>query len=408
MKRILLSFLFLLFLSGPVFSQTLFQLVESVPEETVLQESKLPRAADVWYDMITNAKTSLDIEMFYIANEKGEPLERIVNAVKTAANNGVTVRIIIDKNFFGRYKESTTDLEGIKNITIKKIPFDKIGGGVMHAKYFVVDGEDLFVGSENFDWRALKHIHEMGVRIKHRELAGMFLSIFEMDWKLCDGYDDAVISELLRNKPSKIFNAKNTLTITTDNYGKVTLYPAFSPKSIVTKGFSKEETELLKLIKNSKKRLCLQFYSYSLKGSEKGTLYKKIDDELRKAAKRGVDIKIIFSDWAIKKDATEQIQALSTVPGIEIKFSTMPQYSKGYIPYARVQHCKFFIADNNISWISTSNLEQDYFYESRNAALILKNENINSELETVFNRVWNSSYVEKVDPDKDYKSVKRN
>ncbi len=408
MKKLLLLLVLPFLLFSTVSAQTLFQLVESVPEETVLKESSLPRAADVWADMIKGAKKTIDIEMFYIANEKGEPLEKIVNEIKSAAGRGVRVRIIIDNSFFQRYKESADDFANVKNITIKKIPFKKIGGGVMHAKYFVVDGEDLFVGSQNFDWRALKHIHEMGVRIKHEELASMFLSVFEMDWKLCDDTNKETIDDLKNAKPETVYNYKSKLTVTSEDFGKITLYPAFSPKDIIPAGFSDEESELLRLIENAKERLCFQFYSYSLKGSEKKTLYTKIDDALRDAAKRGVDVKIILSDWAIKKGATEQIQSLSRVPGIEIKFSTIPQYSGGYIPYARVQHCKFFISDDDMSWVSTANLEQDYFYESRNASLVLKSGKINAALFSVFERVWNSPYAVKVDPEKEYKAVKRN
>ena len=198
------------------------------------------------------------------------------------------------------------------------------------------------------------------------------------------------------------------LTIETADYGTVKLYPAFSPNKLVNKGFAKEKAELLKTIRSSKSRLRIQFYSYSTKGKNKKSPYEKIDKELRKAAARGVDVKIIFSDWAIKKDAIDAIKELSKVQGIEVKFSTMPQYSKGYIPFARVQHCKFFIADDDVSWISTSNWERDYFFESRNATLIIESEKVNEALEKVFDRVWNSAYVEKVDVEKEYKPVKRN
>jgi phosphatidylserine/phosphatidylglycerophosphate/cardiolipin synthase-like enzyme len=348
------------------------------------------------------------METFYIANEKGEPLEKVISEIKSAAGRGVTVRIMIDGKFFERYKESANDFENIPNITIKKIPFDKIGGGVMHAKYFVVDGEDLFLGSQNFDWRALKHIHEMGVRVKHKELADMFLRVFETDWKFCDGYETDTKKFLLSESTKKVFTSKKMLTIETFDYGTVKLYPAFSPNKLVNKGFAKEETELLKTIRGAKNRLCIQFYSYSTKGKSKKSPYEKIDKELRKAAARGVDVKIIFSDWAIKKDAIDAIKELSQVKGIEVKFRTMPQYSNGYIPYARVQHCKFFIADDDVSWISTSNWERDYFYESRNAALIIESGKVNEALEKVFDRVWNSTYVEKVDVEKEYKAVKRN
>jgi len=389
-------------------TQTVFQIVESVPSETILEESKLPRAADVWIEMIKAATKTIDMETFYIANEKGEPLEKIISEIKSAAARGVVVRIMIDGKFFERYKESANDFENIPNITIKKIPFDKIGGGIMHAKYFVVDGEDLFVGSQNFDWRSLKHIHEMGVRVKHKELAEMFLRVFETDWALCDNQDEETTKALLKESTGKVYTSRKMLKLETADYGTVRLYPAFSPKDLVNKGFAKEETELLKTIKRAKNRLYIQFYSYSTKGKNKNEPYDKIDKEIRKAAARGVDVKIIFSDWAIKKDAIDAIKELSQVNGIEIRFSTMPQYSKGYIPYARVQHCKYFIADDDVSWISTSNWEREYFYESRNAALIIESEKVNETLEGVFNRVWNSTYVEKVDVDKEYKAVKRN
>jgi phospholipase D3/4 len=408
MRRLLLILTVIFISTGAAISQTLFKIIESVPAETILEDSKLPRAYDEWLDMIKSAKKTIDIETFYIANEKGEPLEKIIKEIKSAASRGVTVRIMIDSSFFSRYQESAKDFESNKNITIMKIPFGKIAGGVMHAKYFVVDGEDLFVGSQNFDWRALKHIHEMGVRIKNKELAEMFLCIFEYDWKLCDRHDTQYRKELLKEFPDDVINAKNKLEITAKEYGKISLYPVFSPNKLVPKGWSKEETELLKTIKSAEKKLCIQFFSYSLKGSSKSSRWTKIDDALRDAAKRGVDVRIIFSDWAIKKDAIEQIKELSQDPGIQIKFSTIPQYSKGFIQYSRVQHCKFFTADDDVSWISTSNWERDYFYQSRNAALVIENSKVNAELEKVFTRVWNSDYVETVDVNKEYKPVKRN
>lgn len=390
------------------FTQTVFQLVESVPAETILEQSKLPRAADVWVEMIKAAKTTIDMETFYIANEKDEPLEKVISEIKSAAGRGVKVRIMIDGKFFERYKESANDFENIPNITVKKIPFDKIGGGIMHAKYFVVDGEDLFLGSQNFDWRALKHIHEMGLRVKHKELAGMFLRVFETDWAFCDNYSDSTKKALLNERMDVVYNAKNMLTIQTADYGTVNMYPAFSPVKLSNKDFAKEEAELLKIIKHSRSRLCIQFYSYSTKGKSKKSPYNKIDEALKKAAGRGVDVKIIFSDWAIKNDAIDAIKGLMQTKGIEVKFSTIPEYSKGFIPYARVQHCKFFTADDDVSWISTSNWERGYFYDSRNAAMIIENEKVNEKLEEIFMRVWNSNYVETVDVKKDYQPVKRN
>lgn len=399
---VLLSLLFTVF----VRAQSIFQIVESVPVETVLEESKLPRTTDVWIEMIKSAKRSIDMETFYIANEKGEPLELVINEIIAAANRGVQVRIIIDENFFSRYPESDKVFRNIPNIFLKKIPFGKIAGGVMHAKYFVVDKEDLFLGSQNFDYRALKHIHELGVRVKDKNLAAMFMRIFETDWSLCDDYSDSNIKRLKSKSSKRIYTYKNKRTIHTLDYGKVKLYPAFSPNDLVNKGFAKEETELVRFIRNAKDKLYINYFSYSTKGKSKDSPYTTIDDEIRRAAERGVDVKIIFSDWAIKKDAIDRIKELSKVNGIEVKLSTIPQFSGGFIPYSRVQHCKMMVSDK-YSWISTANFEQSYFYECRNATFIIDNRKVNQDLESVFMRVWNSGYAEMVDVNKDYKSVKR-
>ncbi len=407
LRKYFLPVLLLILLSASVHSQTIFQIVESVPVETVLEESTLPRATDVWIEMIRSAKKSIDMETFYIANEKGEPLEKVINEIIAAAGRGIQVRIIIDENFFNRYPESDKVFRNIPNITLKIIPFNKIAGGVMHAKYFVVDREDLFLGSQNFDYRALKHIHELGVRVKDKNLAAMFMRVFDTDWALCDDYSAANIRKFKSKSTKKVYTYKNKRTLNTIDYGKVKLYPAFSPNDLVNKGFAKEETELVRFIRNAKGKLYINYFSYTTKGKSKDSPYTTIDDELRRAADRGVDVKIIFSDWAIKKDAIDQIKELSKVKGIEVKLSTIPQYSGGFIPYSRVQHCKMMIGGDKYSWISTANFERSYFHESRNATLIIDSRKVNEELEKVFMRVWNSNYAEMIDVNKEYKSIKR-
>lgn len=406
-----LAFIYCLFSTFAVSQQKLpddnFYLVESVPVETILEQSNLPRTADVWLDMINNSKSTLDIEMFYIANQKGEVLEPVLTAIKNAAARSVQVRIIIDEGFYKSSEKSADELNNIQNITIRKIPFKQIAGGVMHAKYFVADDYDLFLGSQNMDWRALKHIHEMGIRVKNKNIAKTFLNIFNIDWNLCENPEMKDFENFKNKYNTKFVKSRNPVSINTKEFGKIRLYPAFSPPDITPKKFNREEKELIKIINKAKDKLYIQMYSYSLKGKEKGSTFDNIDNALRRAAKRGVQVKIIFSNWAIRSGATESIKELSTVPNIEIKFSSIPEYSGGFIPYSRVEHCKYFIADNNISWISTANWEWGYFNDSRNATMIIKNKKVNSELEEVFKRDWNGNLTEKVDVNKEYKSIKR-
>lgn len=86
------------------------------------------------------------------------------------------------------------------------------------------------------------------------------------------------------------------------------MYPAFSPPDLNMPGLSSEEDELIKIIDYSKNRLLIQMYSYSPKTRSKEIKYDRIDNALRSAASRGVKVKIIFSDWAIRDEATDFIK----------------------------------------------------------------------------------------------------
>ena len=402
LRQITFAFLIILILSPFVFSQDEIELVESVPAETVMEQSTLPLTKDVWLKMINEAKESIDIETFYFASRKGEPLDEIIDALKNAAKRGVMIRIIVDSSFYYSNEELSIDeLEGVENIFIGKIPMGRIAGGVMHTKFFIVDKENLFIGSQNMDWRAIKHIHEMGIRIKNKELAQSFLDVFNTDMEYCTG----VFSNQIYSGYS---SSNNPLTLNTDNYGKVTVYPAFSPVKLNNQSMDSEETELLKIIENSIDSLLIQIYSYSSKAKNETNYYDKIDNALRSAAAKGVKIKMLIPDWAIRESSVKFIKDLSIVENINLKIITIPQFSEGFIPYARVDHSKYFTSDNNISCISTSNWEWGYFYTSRNATLIIDNENITSELSKVFNNLWYGPYVEEIDIDKNYPPVKRN
>jgi phosphatidylserine/phosphatidylglycerophosphate/cardiolipin synthase-like enzyme len=381
--------------------------VESVPKETKLEESKLPRTLDVWLNMINNAGRSIDFEMFYFSNNKNSSLVSIFDAIKSAAGRGVQIRIIVDSSFYAKNDHSSDELEGIQNITIRKIPYVNLGGGIMHAKYFIVDEETLFMGSQNMDWRAVEHIHEIGVMVKNKSFVSTFQKIFDLDWNYCVSKGDTPLESLNKSK-KKIVNSKNHILINSDYYGKVNIYPAFSPYDYTPKKFSKEEKEIVKLIGNTKTKLCIQIYSFSDKIYKEEKKFDSFYKALKKAAKRGVDIKIIMPDWATGKNSINFIKDLSKIKNIQIKISSIPEYSQGFIPFARVEHCKYFISDNKISFISTSNWEYEYFYKSRNASVIIKNKTVNSDLTDVFMRDWDGPYTQFVDVNKDYKPPKRN
>jgi len=147
------------------FSQQRFEieLVESVPVETSLDNPDIRSTQEVWLEMINSAQKTLDIEQFYITSEEGEPLDTILKAIIAAAKRGVNVRIIVDSEMYNTYPADVSWLEAQSYYIEKRvINIKSLTGGIQHSKFFIVDGEQVFLGSQNFDWRSLKHIHELG------------------------------------------------------------------------------------------------------------------------------------------------------------------------------------------------------------------------------------------------------
>lgn len=404
MKRFLIVALLVSFLSVPLYSQRLsdFELVESVPVETILDNPDIRNTHEVWLEMINGATTSLDIEQFYISNKPGEPLEDILNAIIVAAERGVKVRIIVDARMYKTYPQTVDSLGKYKNISTRIIDFGKLAshdgqaGGIQHAKYFIVDGQEIFLGSQNFDWRALKHIHELGVHIKHSDAIKMYQEVFDLDWILSEKNDPSLVQQFLHMQHFKtplivVENAGDTLKFT----------PTYSPKGFIPDSTLWDERQIVSLIDNAQSSVLCQFLSYSPVGRDRSP-YSVLDDALRRVAKRGVKVRMIVADWQKGTEAVQYLKTLSQVPNIEVKFSSIPDWSGGYISYARVEHCKYIVVDSSSFWLGTSNGEKSYFHTSRNLGVIVRYPRLTVRLNKIFMKSWDGPYTELIKPEKEY------
>ncbi|MCX7920340.1 MAG: phospholipase D-like domain-containing protein [bacterium] len=372
-----------------------FELVESVPIETVLDNPNIRNTAEVWLEMINGAKKTLDIEQFYISNEPNESLEPIIQAIISAGRRGVQVRIIAEMKFYKTYPETLDRLKQAKNISVRLIDFGKLAGGVQHAKYFIVDKKQVFVGSQNFDWRALSHIHELGLRIDNADCAKIFGDVFELDWNLAEKNDARLLNDVLIKKQYSV-----PIILTEPEHQKVSFVPVYSPTGWIPDESLWDEPKLIELIDSANQELVLQVLTYNPK--TKDGYYAELDNALRRAAARGVKVKLVVSDWSKRKPQIFYLQSLAVLPNIEVKLSTIPQYSGGFIPYARVEHCKYLVADSRRSWLGTSNWEKGYFYDSRNLGVIIESERISELLHQIFMKSWNSPYTYYVKPEEEY------
>jgi phosphatidylserine/phosphatidylglycerophosphate/cardiolipin synthase-like enzyme len=385
----------------PVFSQAQqnLELVESIPVETTLDNPDIRNTQEVWLEMINSAQKSIDIEQFYISNEKGEPLDTILSAIVAAAKRGVTVRIIIDSKMYNTYPDDVEWMEKQSaNITKHVIDFDRLAGGIQHAKFFIVDDAEVFLGSQNFDWRALKHIHELGIRFKHTDAIQVYRGIFNADWRYAE-IDDG------KSWNCPLFTISKNYHIDSDIYGKyLRLQPAISPVDFDhINGYT--DLEVIKyMIQSAQTEINLQFLSYN--PNTKDGYWHEVDGALIDASKRGVKVKLLVSDWNLGKTAVEHFKTLISYPNFEVRHTEIPEYSKGFIPFARVEHCKFITADST-AWIGTSNMSRDYFYESRNVGMVVESSRFTQRVRDIFYKSWNSEYANPIEPNGEYTPRKR-
>jgi phosphatidylserine/phosphatidylglycerophosphate/cardiolipin synthase-like enzyme len=398
MRKIYFTFFFVLpcFLIAQQASPDI-EIVESIPAGTSLDNPDIRNTREVWLEMIKHAERSLDIEQFYISSEPGKQMADILSAVCAAAERNVKVRIIVDARMYKTYPANVDSLARCQNIETRRIDFNARAGGVQHAKYFIVDGTEIFVGSQNFDWRALAHIHELGLRIHSEEFAAAYEDIFNLDWQIS--------SNEAKNTDSIFFKKhyQTPIRIHAEAGDDFFIAPTFSPKGFIPDSTLWDEQAILHVMNNAHQTLTLQFLSYST--SERGGgSYAVIDDAIRNAAKRGVKIKMIVSDWEKGSHSVQALKDLSNFTNIEVAFTSIPEWSGGYIPFARVEHCKFIVADSKTFWLGSSNCEKSYYYSARNLGVVCSNANLAATLARIFLKSWNSPYKELITKDGEYKA----
>jgi len=390
--RLAIPFLGLLFLSGwAQIPCADFEIVESIPIETILDNPEIRNTSEVWTEMIGAADETIDIEQYYVSNTVDEPLESIIKLIEQAARRGVKARIIVDARMAKTYPETINRLTKTKNIIIRQSQTFNRNDGVQHAKYFIIDGKEVFIGSQNFDWRALEHIHEIGLRICHPEYARLMTELFEMDW------DYAVLNKM----PNRKLTEPHRFKVAIAPGDTVKFTASGSPARNLPDGMTSDEKVILELIRCAKKEINIQLLYYS--PLDKKTQYwSKLDNALREAAARGVVVNLLVSDWNISADELPYLQSLDILPNINLKISSIPEYSAGYIPFARVEHCKYMIVDESLSWIGTSNWSRNYFYDSRNLGLKIENATFAKTLRNIFLKSWDSPYAWQLIPGQDY------
>jgi phosphatidylserine/phosphatidylglycerophosphate/cardiolipin synthase-like enzyme len=383
-------------MSEPAMAEGSLQLVETTPVETALDNPGIPEAHEVWLEMIQGAQERLEIGQFYVATEQGSRLEPVLDAIRAAAKRGVRVRILADAKFHDTYPEPLDSLGKRENIELVLFDGASTMGGVLHAKYFLVDGRELYLGSQNFDWRSLEHVQELGVRTDQPELVRAAEDLFEADWALFTG----TLRAQAFAAPETPYAFPATVAF---GEGEVRAELVASPTGWLVDEGGWDLPRLVELIDGAEEQVRVQVLNYKTSDYQ-GRYFDELDAALRRAAARKVQVQIVVADWSKKRWVIEGLQSLQCMPRIEVKLVTIPEHSSGFIPFARVVHAKYLVVDGEKAWIGTSNWGRDYFHASRNLGLLVDGEAFAHQLDLVFEGLWESEYAETVQPGARYEA----
>jgi phosphatidylserine/phosphatidylglycerophosphate/cardiolipin synthase-like enzyme len=261
-----------------------------------------------------------------------------------------------------------------------------VTGGIQHSKFFITDRRVAWLGSQNFDWRSLEHIFEVGVRINDERLVGELFSIFETDWALRTTNDRRAV-EKVDAEPREWVPFQYSGE---SHFGKIVA----SPEVLLPKKDYYDLPHILDSVNQANQRISLQLRKYGISSrNEPQDAWTLVHYALRDAAARGVQVRLMFDEQVAKNPRQHAAVAdLAQKANVEVRLVRIPESSEGPLPFARMLHAKTLTVDAKISWVGTGNLGPDDFLRSRNVGILVKGAEFSRDIEAIFERCWLSTY----------------
>lgn len=145
-------------------------MVESIPEGLVYPDGSpsFQSTYEAWNRLITLANKTLDIGSFYwtlrgadfynhSSDWQGENIFK--NILSAGTKGGIKIRVAQSAPTPGSPNYDTDILIQKKAADVRSVDFPRlVGAGVLHTKVWIVDGQHIYIGSANMDWRSLTQV----------------------------------------------------------------------------------------------------------------------------------------------------------------------------------------------------------------------------------------------------------
>lgn len=400
-------------------------LVESIPEGLEFNASTShPSIFNTWMNLMAEARSSVDIASFYWTLTNKDTRTQAPSAYQGEAvlkklaelSGTLPVRIAVNTPQ-GSQPQDDLRLLNDSGANIRTVNMKELTTGVLHTKFWVVDKKHIYIGSANMDWRSLTQVKELGAVVYNCScLAADLGKIFEAYWFVGGGQS---IPSPWPTSFSTDYNKDTPLHLPLNNTPS-SVYLSSSPPSFCATGRTSDIQSILSVMEDAQKFIHIAVMNYlpTMEFSYPKRYWAEIDTQLRRVAyEKRVSVKLLISCWAHSQPVMLPfLKSLASVHDhkskldIQVRLFVVPANpEQKEIPYARVNHNKYMVTDK-IAYIGTSNWSGDYFVNTAGSALVVnqtgsgsEEATVQSQLQAVFDRDWDSAYSTPLTQDSDLK-----
>lgn len=317
-----------------------------IPADALItyREDQNGLAKDQLLQIIQEARKSIDFSAYQIK----DPM--IVEALKKKAQAGVSLRIIVEED---PYQHSFNKDDGQPTLLLSlmevEVPIRGRSGilkmkypkGHNHARYLIIDGQQLILTTGNFDETTFDHCRDFAVVVNknnQQECLPLIQAIFESDWN-----DKEVITP--HNNVSIILGPED------------------------------QREKIARFLNAAKEKV--QIYQQYCNDP-------KIADLLIDLKKRGVDIQLLMMAYPTdyEKDPNKDTQDLLEKAGINVRLVNIDD--RIYM------HARSIIIDGSKALVGTASLSPPSLDLNRELSLIITGKVV-TDLEKQFTKDWDKS-----------------